>query len=312
MVSIVLPAYLEENNIHPLCHEIIGHLEETSGFEIIFVDDGSSDQTFQKIEELSRNDDRVKGIRLSRNFGHQTALLAGLNEAAGDIVVMMDADGQHPPALIPRLIEKLAEGFDVVNTTRLDAKGTGILKRMSSRWFYRVFNMLSDTRIEPASADFRIMSRRALDAFLTIEEHDRFTRGLVSWMGFRQTQLPYYAEKRISGKSKYSLRRMRLFAFDGVTSFSSKPLRISMILGLITILGGFVYMIYAVVMYLQGHTNPGWTSLLITVLLIGGIQLFSIGILGEYLARIFNEAKKRPHYFIEKRTGEKTSQGSSR
>ncbi len=312
MVSIVLPAYSEENNIHPLCHEIIDHLEETSGFEIIFVDDGSRDQTFRRIEELSRNDARVKGIRLSRNFGHQTALLAGLNEAAGDVVITMDADGQHPPAMIPRLIEKLAEGFDVVNTTRLDAKGTGIFKKISSRWFYRVFNMLSDTRIEPASADFRIMNRKALDAFLTIEEHDRFTRGLVSWMGFRQTQLSYRAQERRSGRSKYSLRRMRLFAFDGVTSFSSKPLRLSMLMGLITILGGLAYMIYAVLMYLQGHTNPGWTSLLITVLLIGGIQLFSIGILGEYLARIFNEVKKRPHYFIQKRTGEKGSQGPAR
>jgi glycosyltransferase involved in cell wall biosynthesis len=304
MLSIILPAYSEEKNIHPLCHEIIAQLEGSSDFEVIFVDDGSKDQTFQKIEELTSKDARVKGIRLSRNFGHQTALLAGLNESRGDVVIMMDADGQHPPAMIPRLMEKLDEGYDVVNTTRINVKGTSLFKRMSSRWFYRVFNMLSDTRIEPASADFRIMNRKALDAFLSIEEHDRFTRGLVSWMGFRQTQLTYQAEKRMSGKTKYSLRRMGLFAFDGVTSFSSKPLRISMILGLLTILGGFAYMIYAVVMYLQGHTNPGWTSLLITVLIIGGIQLFSIGILGEYLARIFHEAKRRPHYFIEKRTGE--------
>lgn len=312
MISIVLPAFEEEQNIQPLCHEIIAHLGGSSGFEVIFVDDGSRDKTYERIEELSSSDKRVKGIRLSRNFGHQTALLAGLNEAAGDVIIMMDADGQHPPSMIPRLIEKLEEGFDVVNTTRIDAKGTGLFKRISSKWFYRVFNLLSDTRIEPASADFRCMNRKALDAFLTIEEHGRFTRGLVSWMGFRQAHMPYQAENRIGGKSKYSLRRMRLFAFDGVTSFSTKPLRISMILGLLTILGGFVYMIYAVVMYLQGHTNPGWTSLLITVLLIGGIQLFSIGILGEYLARIFHEAKRRPHYFIEKRCGEPTAQGSRR
>jgi dolichol-phosphate mannosyltransferase len=312
MISIVLPAYEEEQDIQPLYRDIIAQLEGNSTFEIIFVDDGSRDRTYERIEELARSDARVKGIRLSRNFGHQTALLAGLNEAAGEEVIMMDADGQHPPAMIPRLIEKMGEGYDVVNTTRTDARGTGMLKRISSRWFYRVFNALSDTRIEPASADFRIMNRRALDAFLTIEEHDRFTRGLVSWMGFRQTHLPYQAEKRLRGRSKYSLRRMRLFAFDGVTSFSSKPLRISMILGLLTILGGFAYMIYAVVMYLQGHTNPGWTSLLITILLIGGIQLFSIGILGEYLGRIFHESKRRPHYFIERRTDEPGPQGSRR
>lgn len=312
MISIVLPAYSEEENIQPLCAEILRHLGDRTDYEILFVDDGSRDRTFERIAELAGSDPRVKGIRLSRNFGHQTALLAGLNEAAGDQVIMMDADGQHPPAMIPRLIEKLEEGFDVVNTTRIDPGGTGLLKKVSSRWFYRIFNALSDTRIEPASADFRIMNRKALDAFLSIEEHDRFTRGLVSWMGFRQTHLPYRAEPRTRGKSKYSFRRMGLFAFDGVTSFSSKPLRISMIMGLITILGGFAYMVYAVVMYLQGHTNPGWTSLLITVLLIGGVQLFSIGILGEYLGRIFHEAKRRPHYFIEKRTGEPDSQGSSK
>lgn len=312
MISIVLPAYSEENNVQPLYEEIVDQLGENSGFEIIFVDDGSRDRTFERIDELAQRDARVKGIRLSRNFGHQTALLAGLNEASGEKVITMDADGQHPPALIPRLIEKLEEGYDVVNTTRIDAKSISLFKKISSRWFYRVFNSLSDTRIEPASADFRIMNRLALDAFLSIEEHDRFTRGLVSWMGFRQTQLPYQAETRGTGRSKYSMSRMFLFALDGVTSFSSKPLRISMILGLIAILGGFLYMIYAVVMYLQGHTNPGWTSLLITVLLIGGIQLFSIGILGEYLGRIFHEAKRRPHYFIEKRTGELDSQGERR
>ncbi len=308
MISIVIPAYSEEHNIQPLCKEIISHMAESSSFEIIFVDDGSRDLTFEKVEELARSDVRIKGIRLSRNFGHQTALLAGLKEALGDIVIMMDSDGQHPPSLIPHLMAKLQEGYDVVNTIRIDARGSGWLKRISSRWFYRVFNALSDTRIEPASADFRIMNKKALEAFLSIEEHDRFTRGLVSWMGFRQTHLSYQVQKRLSGKSKYSLRRMRLFALDGVTSFSSKPLRISMILGLIAILGGFVYMIYAVLMYLQGQTNPGWTSLLITVLLLGGIQLFSIGILGEYLGRIFHEAKRRPHYFIEKRTGTEASE----
>jgi len=304
MISIVIPVYSEEQNIQPLYEDIVARLDKYPSFEILFVDDGSPDQSFEKVEALARADKRVKGIRLSRNFGHQTALLAGLKEVEGDQVIMMDGDGQHPPALIPRLIEKLEEGYDVVNTTRTDARGSGLFKRISSRWFYRIFNALSDTRIKAATADFRIMNRKALDAFLSIEEHDRFTRGLVSWMGFRQTHLTYQAEKRLSGKSKYSLKRMRLFAFDGVTSFSSKPLRLSIILGLITILGGFLYMIYALVMYAAGQTNPGWTSLLITVLLLGGIQLFSIGILGEYLGRVFHESKRRPHYFIEKRTGE--------
>ena len=189
MISIVLPAYSEEDNIQPLCEEISSVLEELTSpkegqaWEIIVVDDGSRDHTFERVEDLAARDSRIKGIRLSRNFGHQTALLAGLKEAKGDRVIMMDGDGQHPPSLVPVLLAKLEEGFDVVNTTRREAKGTSLLKRMSSRAFYRIFNALSDTRIEPASADFRIMNRQSLDAFLSIGEHARFTRGLVSWMG---------------------------------------------------------------------------------------------------------------------------------
>ncbi|MEN8227830.1 MAG: glycosyltransferase family 2 protein, partial [Bacteroidota bacterium] len=252
MLSIVLPAFFEEDNIQFIYNEILKHVENVADLEIIFVDDGSKDHTFEKIRELALRDSRVKGIRLSRNFGHQTALLAGLQEVTGEQVIMMDADGQHPPELIPQLISKLSEGYDIVNTIRLDTEGSGVIKKISSRWFYRLFNILSDIKIEPASADFRIMNRKSVDAFLAIDEHDRFTRGLVSWMGFRQATLEYQADKRRSGKSKYSFRRMRLFAIDGVTSFSSKPLRISTIMGLITLIGGVGYMIYAVVMYLMG------------------------------------------------------------
>lgn len=307
MLSIVLPTFHEEGNIASIYKQIIEVMKNATPLEILFVDDGSKDQTFERIEELASQDSRVKGISLSRNFGHQTALLAGLQEVKGEQVIMMDADGQHPPELIPQLISKLSEGYDIVNTIRLETEGSGVIKKISSRWFYRIFNILSDIKIEPASADFRIMNRQSVDAFLTIDEHDRFTRGLVSWMGFRQATLEYRADKRRSGKSKYSFRRMRLFAIDGVTSFSSKPLRISTIMGLITLIGGVGYMIYAIVMFLMGNTNPGWTSLLITILIIGGIQLFSIGIVGEYLARIYNESKQRPHYFIRQRTSEKTA-----
>jgi dolichol-phosphate mannosyltransferase len=266
------------------------------------VDDGSADGTFEEISRLARNDSRVKGISLSRNFGHQVALLAGLNEAMGEQILMMDADGQHPPGLIPAMVGKLNEGCDIVNTIREETKDSGLFKRTSSRLFYRVFNALSDIKINEDSSDFRIMTREALNAFLAMDEQNRFTRGMVSWMGFKQTTVSYIAPARRSGKSKYSLRRMLHFAFDGLTSFSSKPLRLSAFLGLFVLLMGIAYSLYAIVIHLIGKSNPGWTSLLITILVLGGTQLLILGIIGEYLARIFNESKKRPHYFISRRT----------
>jgi len=305
MLSIVLPAYNEAENIQPVYRDITESLTGHAGDrEIIFVDDGSVDGTFSEVEKLSRQDPRVRGIRLSRNFGHQAALYAGLNEARGDQVIIMDADGQHPASMIPALLNKLSEGYDIVNTTRVETEGSGAVKKTSSRWFYRLFNALSDVKIEPSSADFRIMNRKALSAFLSIEEQDRFTRGIISWMGFRQAILEYRAPRRISGTSKYSFRKMRLFALDGITSFSSKPLRISAIIGIIVLVSGLLYMIYAVTMFFLGRTNPGWTSLLVTILILGGVQLLILGIIGEYLARIFHETKRRPHYFIQQRTGD--------
>lgn len=302
MLSIVLPSYHEEDNIRFVYQEILKHVSPASPLELVFVDDGSKDRTFEEVCSLARDDKRVKGIRLSRNFGHQTALLAGLKESVGDRVIMMDADGQHPASLIPELLLKMDEGYDIVNTVRLHTKGAGILKRTSSKWFYRVFNALSDVKIESASADFRIVNRKALEAFLSIDEQSRFTRGLVSWMGFKQASIGYQAERRHANVSKYNLKRMRIFAVDGVTSFSSRPLRLSTTLGFITMFAGILYSVYAIVMKLLGNTNPGWTSLLLTILFLGGIQLISIGILGEYLARIYHETKRRPHYFIQERT----------
>jgi glycosyltransferase involved in cell wall biosynthesis len=304
MLSIVIPAYYEEKNIGHLYGLITEVLDPRgSEFELIFVDDGSGDGTFAEISRLAAEDPRVRGIQLSRNFGHQVALLAGLNEAGGQRILMMDADGQHPPERIPDLLEKLNEGYDIVNTVREATRDAGVFKKSSSRLFYRVFNALSDVKIETDSSDFRIMTREALDAFLNMEEQNRFTRGMVSWMGFRQGTLSYVAPPRHSGRSKYSPRRMIRFAFDGVTAFSSKPLRISAYLGLIVLVLGFAYAVYALVVHLLGRSNPGWTSLMITILVLGGTQLLILGIVGEYMARIFNETKRRPHYFISRRTG---------
>ncbi len=301
-ISIVLPAFNEEGNIVQIYKSLHEVLEEyRDNLEIIFVDDGSFDGTFGEVKKLSEQDQMVRGVRFSRNFGQQSALLAGLNEAKGDIMIMMDADGQHPPEVIPQLIEEYRKGYDIVNTRRKSTADSDWFKRFSSRNFYRMLNLLSDVRIEPNSSDFRLMSRKAVEAFLHIDEQNRFTRGLVSWIGFSQSVISYEAPERFSGKSKYTLRKMVRFGVDGITSFSSKPLRISFIMGMIAIIFALVYGIYAIVMFYAGRTLPGWTSLMITILLLGGFQLLSIGIIGEYLGRIFHETKRRPHYFIQDR-----------
>jgi dolichol-phosphate mannosyltransferase len=299
-ISIVIPLFNESGNIAQLHAEIsrvISSINKPS--EIIFVDDGSRDGSFDLIKNLSSKDKRIKGLSLSRNFGHQVALLAGLQHASGDIIITMDADLQHPPEIIPLLFREYEKGFDIVNTRRIDGKDTGYFKKATSRYFYRMINKIAEVNIPEGSSDFRLMSRKALDAFLQFGERDRFTRGLVSYMGFRQSVVSYECPPRFAGKSKYTLRRMLHFAADGVTSFSSRPLRIASYTGMIVFLVGLAYALYAIIQHIVGKTIPGWTSLLVTVLLLGGIQLLSLGIIGEYLARIFNESKSRPLYFIK-------------
>lgn len=303
LLSVVIPAYNEEQNVFPLYQELTIVMEATGfDYEVIFVDDGSRDNTFDEIKKLSVQNKKVSGISLSRNFGHQVAIMAGLQQSKGNLVVMMDADLQHPPEIIPLLIEEQKKGFDIVNTRRLDAKGTGALKKGTSKLFYGILNRLSDVRIEPAAADFRLLTRKAADAFLKFEERDRFTRGLISWMGFRQSIVEYTASARHSGKSKYTFKKMLQFGMDGITSFSSRPLRISFYTGLVLFIAGLTYAIYAIARNIHGDTVPGWTSILVSVLIIGGFQLLSLGIIGEYIARIFNETKARPIYFIKDKT----------
>lgn len=301
-ISVVVPLLNEEGNLPALKTELVQVLERTNQhFELIFVDDGSTDASLEIMRTFVQEDKRIKGISFSRNFGHQIALTAGLEHAKGDIVITMDADLQHPPSLIPELLAKYEEGYDIVNTIRKETADSSLFKKVSSRGFYSLMNKMSDVRIEPAAADFRLMSRRTVDAFLLLPEKDRFTRGLISWMGYNQAMVPYSAPERFSGKSKYSARKMLHFATDGITSFSAKPLRISFYLGLIISLIGLVYSGFAIVQYFLGNTQPGWTSILVSVLIIGGIQLISIGIIGEYLARVFKESKNRPLYLIKER-----------
>ena len=302
-VTIVIPCHNEAQNVEVLATAILKmDLWKLYSVEVIFVDDGSKDATYEQITAVSLRDSRCKGIALSRNFGHQIALLAGLEQAKGDVIITMDGDMQHPPSMIPKLIEKFEEGYDIVNTKRIDANSTSFLKKKTSKYFYILINKLSDIRVEPFSADFRLMSRETVDAFLQIKEQDRFTRGLVSWIGFNQTIVSYKANPRLSGRSSYTLKKMMKLAISGITSMSSKPLRISLYLGLFFFLGGIVYALFILYTYFNGYNVQGWTSILITILILGGLQLLMLSIIGAYVSRIFNESKSRPLYLIKKRT----------
>lgn len=302
-ISIVIPLLNEEGNINVLYNALLPVVEKISpDYEIVFVDDGSKDNSFEIINKISEQNNRILGISLSRNFGHQIALTAGMEHTSGAIVVTMDADMQHPPEVILDLYNKYKEGFDIVNTIRTETADSGAFKKVTSSWFYKIINKLSDIHIEPASADFRLMNRKTVNAFLQLKEKDRFTRGLISWMGFKQAMVPYTAPSRFSGKSKYSITKMFRFAADGITSFSAKPLRISFFAGVIVSFIGLLYAIYAIIEYFGGKTIPGWASILVSILMIGGMQLISIGIIGEYLARVFNEAKNRPMYLVKEYT----------
>lgn len=301
-IDIVVPLFNEAENLPVLHRELSGVLQHLKKpYHIIYVDDGSRDETFSRVKELALQDPAVSGISLSRNFGHQIALLAGLQHSTAPTVITMDGDMQHPPALIPVLLEEQARGFDVVNTLRTDTADAGWQKKLSSALFYRFLNRMTDIEVQAGAADFRLMQRCVVDAFLQMPENDRFTRGMISWMGFRQSFVPYRAPERFAGKSKYTFRKMMRFALDAITSFSPKPLRVSFWLGITAIITGLLYAVYAIYRHFHGDTIPGWTSLLLVVLLLGGIQLLSLGVIGEYIARIYVQAKSRPLYFVKEK-----------
>ncbi|MEI7595981.1 MAG: glycosyltransferase family 2 protein [Bacteroidota bacterium] len=300
-LSIVIPLLNEEDNIDKLYVELMAVLKPMScKYEILFIDDGSTDESFIRILQIKKLDPNVRGISFSRNFGHQAALAAGIAKAKGDVIISMDADLQHPPSLIPDLYAKHLEGFEIVNTKRIETEDAGQIKKITSTVFYKIINSFSDIRIEPGAADFRLITKKVAEAFLEIKEKDRFTRGLVSWMGFSQAFIIYNAPSRTAGVSKYTFSKMLKFAISGITSFSSKPLRLALYSGFMVSLIALVYSIFAIISNIQGKTIPGWTSILLSVLFIGGIQLITLGIFGEYLGKIFIEIKNRPLYIINK------------
>lgn len=304
MLSVVIPVYNESENLHLLYNRLCPVLEQCrTTSEILFVNDGSTDDSADIIRQLHIHNPQVKLLSFSRNFGHQIAITAGLDHCTGDAVIVMDGDLQHPPELIPQLLEQWRNGYNVVYTIRQGTADAGLSKRLTSRWFYRLLRALSGMPILEGSADFRLMDRQALRAFKRLREQNRFIRGLVPWIGFRQVGIPYVAAERHAGHSKYTALKMLRFALDGISSFSYIPLRLSFYIGLVVSLLGFLYTLYALITFAVGRAVPGWTSLLVVVLVLGGIQMIMLGIVGEYLGRIYTEVKHRPLYILREALG---------
>lgn len=303
LISVVLPVFNEKKNITPIAEKIMSifHDHISYDFEIIFVDDGSSDDSQEELVALGKKYHNVKSLRFSRNFGHQIALTAGLDHAKGDAVICMDSDFQHPPELIPSLIAKWESGYDTVYTIRKDNENTSRLNRITGTFFYWFINKISHTPINRNAADYRLMNRRALNEFLKLRERDRFIRGMVNWVGFKMTTVEFDLEKRIHGKSKYSLGKQIFFALNGITSFSGAPLRLPFVMGLVIVAGSFIYALYLTIKTLFFHAQypDGWLTIFVSVLFFGGLQLVFIGVLGEYVYRIYNETKQRPLYIID-------------
>ena len=273
-------------------------------FEVIYVDDGSTDGTIPLLRELQSSDDRVRVVRLSRNFGHQIAITAGLEHASGDAVVIIDADLQDPPEVIGEFLARWRDGYDVVYGVRTDRPGETAFKLWTAKAFYRVINRLSDTRIPLDTGDFRLMDRAAVEALLSMPERDRFVRGMVSWLGFSQVAVPYMRASRYAGQTHYSLFKMLRLAMDGILSFSISPLRLATWTGFAASALAILGIVYALIEHFFGTgLVKGWTSSFIAVLFIGGVQLICLGIIGEYVGRIYGESKRRPLYFVRERLG---------
>jgi polyisoprenyl-phosphate glycosyltransferase len=298
-ISFVIPVYNEAANIQLLHDELTSVLSDIYyHHEFIFVNDGSTDNSLALIKDLAGRKDNVFYIDLSRNFGHQYALKAGLDISTGDCVVSMDCDLQHPPEVVKSLIAKWEEGFDVVYTRRNEDKNLPWGKRKTSALFYYFLNKISDINLENGTADFRLMNRNVLDAFASLNETELFIRGLVKWAGFRQTAIQYSPRERYAGKSKYNYKRMFSFALQGITAFSVKPLKLIAYLGMLLFLISMILVPYALISYFMDVAVSGWTSLMIIVVFFGSLQLLMMGIIGLYMGKLVIQSKQRPLYFI--------------
>jgi dolichol-phosphate mannosyltransferase len=297
LLSVVAPVYNEEGTIREFYARVCAALEGIQ-FELVLVDDGSRDGSPAAMEELASDDPRVKLVFLSRNFGHQTALTAGLDHASGDAIVMLDADLQDPPELILKMLDHWRAGCDVVYAVREQREGESWFKLTTARWFYRIFDWLTTVQLQHNSGDFRLLDRRALDALLAMRERNRFLRGMTVWVGFTQAAVPYDRDARYAGETKYTLTKMLKFSLDAISSFSHRPLQLATFLGFLISGLAFIAIPVVIVLKILGSYLPGFGSLELSLLRRGGIQLISIGIIGEYVGRIYDEVKGRPLYLV--------------
>lgn len=300
-LSVVIPCYNEEGSIEPLLSRLIPVCQTSFGesFEIILIDDGSTDRSWQQIIENADKLPNVVGVKLARNCGHQLALSAGLKQARGEQIFILDADLQDPPELLKDMLQILSAGSDVVYGQRRERAGETWFKRRSAGWFYSILSSLSDVEIPKDTGDFRLITRRVLDQLNAMPESHRFVRGMVSWIGFKQTALLYDRDERFNGETHYPLQKMIAFAADAITSFSVVPLRLASITGALISAASLIAMLGVVANYLLGNTIEGWASLAVLILFVGGTQLLFLGIIGEYVGRIYTESKRRPLYLID-------------
>lgn len=298
-LSVVIPVYNEEMNIGKLYGRISNTLSaQQFSWEVVFVNDGSRDRSLAILKALAEEDSHIRYIDFSRNFGHQLAITAGIEHASGEWIVIMDGDGQDPPELIPDLIARAQSGFEVVYARRRKRKGEHFLKKYTARVFYRILAKITNIEIPVDTGDFRIIHRKIQRILKQMPEQHKYVRGQISWIGFNQTFLEYDREERMGGSTKFTYRKMIRFALDGISSFSTWPLKVATITGFIVSAIAFVLIMYSLYQKFFGTTEPGWTSLHISVLFLGGIQLVGIGILGEYLGRVSENVKNRPHYIV--------------
>ena len=300
-VDLVIPVYNEEAVLMTFHQNLRSVLDKLPyHFWIYYVNDGSRDQTQENLEQLAASDPRVKPINLSKNFGHQAALTAGLEHTQNEVVICMDGDGQHPPVLIPQMIDLFLQGYDLVLTERIDAQKT-TFKKISSSLFYWMINLLGETRITPGTADFRLMSRQVVDALKQMPEYHRFLRGMIAWIGYKSIILPFTPSVRIAGETKYTFKKMLNLALDAIFSFSLVPLQIGLAAGLFFFFLAFLEVIYVLSLWIGGNRTslaPGWSSLMFVVLCVGGFLMINLGVIGAYIGYIYQEVKRRPIYLI--------------
>jgi dolichol-phosphate mannosyltransferase len=305
-LSIVVPCFNEEACLSALHDRLSKAAKSAAGndYEILLVNDGSRDSSWEIMEHLAASDPRLVAVNLSRNHGHQLALTAGLDLCRGERILIIDADLQDPPELLPEMMKTMDEsGGDVVYGVRKSRRGETAFKRATAHGFYRLLSRATEVDIPLDTGDFRLMSRRALDAFLAMPEQARFVRGMVAWIGFKQMPIPYDRDERFAGETKYPLRQMTRFAIDALTGFSSAPLKLASFAGFALSVGSVLIVLYILVAWLSGRSVAGWTSLMLVVVVLGAVQMFVLALLGEYIGRLYNEAKGRPLYIVEEVVG---------